>query len=752
LQSGVNSIFAAGDGVTGPATLIQAVGQARIAARSCHQYLMGLPVEPAKKEFLSKRDNFKVQVKEDYIEKYPKQARNEMPTLEPSERNNFSEVELGYENSEIAVTEAQRCLECGCSEYFKCDLKKYATEYDVDQKKYPGDFREYQVDFRHPYIEIDSNKCILCSRCVRICKEVVGANALGLVNRGFKTYVTPCMGLSLQDTTCESCGMCISTCPTGALSENVSFKPGPVKLDTIDTICNYCSVGCEISIHHRNSFVMQVTGKKGKINMDGNICRYPKFGYLYFNDKNRLTKPLLKTGGKYEAISFEEALNIITYKIKSVDPDQNAFFAGARLTNEEMYLVQKLARFGAKTNNVYSFHYLNRGTAYQFNSDSNAPFEQLSGASKIFLLGSEINMENAVPGFMISNLRYTKGIPVDLITTDKDNKMIHKVDNVLQVKDYYYFVKAVNHYLLSNNLQNMLYIEGNCENYNEYRKSILKEDFKFLVEKGACCEECVVRFAEDFNKQMNAILVYAEKQLNSVTCTEIMNLAMITGKLGKTSNGLISLKEKNNSHGLFDMGIAPELGTGGVSVTDECYQAKVKEKWNMKEFPRNVIHNPVESLEKGKMKNLFIFGEDPIGCAIDKKKVANWIKKADFVMVQDYFMTETAQEADLILPYSFPLVSGGSYTNTQKVIQKFEENPGFDSGIEKPAFRQLGELLEKFGAVKYEDVVDVMMEVISLLPDNQSDKYGFVYTSPSSEERMFNDGCDYLIKYFNSAF
>lgn len=752
LQTGVNSIFAAGDGVTGPATLIQAVGQARIAARSCHQYLMGLPVEPAKKEFLSKRDNFKVQVAEDYIDIYPKQARKEMPTMEPSDRNNFSEVELGYENQDVAVTEAQRCLECGCMEYFTCDLKRYATEYEADQKKYPGDFKEYHIDFRHPNIEIDSNKCILCSRCVRICKEVVGANALGLVNRGFKTYVSPSMGQSLQDTTCESCGMCISTCPTGALSENVTFKPGPVKLESIDTICNYCSVGCEITIHHRKGYVMKVTGKKGKINTDGNICRFPKFGYLYFNDKNRVTKPLLKTGGKFEEISFDEALNIISYKIKSVTPDQNAFFAGARLTNEEMYLVQKLARFAAKTNNVFSFHYLKRGNGYSSNSNSNTPFEQLNGASKIFLLGSEINTENAVPGFMISSLRYTKGIPVELITTEQDNKMNHKADNTLLIKDYYYFVKAVNHYLLSNNKQNMLFIEGNCEGYDEYRKNLLKEDYKVLVEKGACCEECLVKFAEDYNDQINAILVFSEKHLSSETCTEIINLALITGKLGKTSNGLISLKEKNNAHGLFDMGIRSDIGTGAIDVTDENYLSKVKEKWNMKEFPMNIIHDPVELLEKGKFKNLFIFGEDPIGCAIDKKKVKNWIQKADFVMVQDYFITESAREADLILPYSFPLVSGGSYTNTQKVIQKFEENPGFDTLVERQTYRQLADLLEKFGSAKYDDVVDVMMEVISLLPDNQYDKHRFVYTPKSSTEQMFNDGCDYLVKYFNTAF
>ncbi|HQI71083.1 MAG TPA: FAD-dependent oxidoreductase, partial [Bacteroidales bacterium] len=298
LQTGISSIFACGDSVTGPATIIQAVAQARMAARSCHQYLSGEAIIPEPKEFLSKRDNFKNQVKEDYISKYEKQLRHEMPTLEPGQRLNFNEVELGYENENFALQEAQRCFECGCSEYYECKLKKYATEYEADQQKFEGDFNEFAVDFRHPYIEIDNNKCILCSRCVRICRDIVGASALGLVNRGFKTVVAPEMGGSLTETKCESCGMCISTCPTGAITENVPFKPGPFKTEFFETICNYCSVGCSMEVYHKTSYVVKVEGAKGTVNTSGNICRYGRFGYKYYNDTNRLKKPLLKVFGQ----------------------------------------------------------------------------------------------------------------------------------------------------------------------------------------------------------------------------------------------------------------------------------------------------------------------------------------------------------------------------------------------------------------------------------------------------------------------
>ena len=752
LQTGIESIFACGDGVTGPATLIEAVGQAKIAARSCHQFLTNQYILPPKKEFLSKRDNFKKQVAEDYKGKWETQKREEMPTLDPKDRLNFKEVELGYDNEEIAKHEAQRCLECGCVSYYDCDLKKYATEYGAEQKKYDGEFIEYEVDFRHPFVEIDNNKCILCGRCVRICKEVVGANALGLVQRGFETFVAPSKGEALQDTNCESCGMCISTCPTGAITENVLFKPGPVQLEKFSTICNFCSVGCEIEINHNNGYVMKVSGSKGLINKDGNICRYPKFGYNYLNNSSRITKPLLKEGGKFKEISFEEAFNLIAEKIKSVHADENAFYAGARLTNEEMYLIQKLARVGAKTNNVSSFHYLGRGNGYIYNSLLNVPFEEISNASKIYIIGSEVNYENAVAGFMVNNARYLNGIPVALITTRDKHCMEHKVDEVIKVKSCFNFFKAINHYMLTNGLENNFYIKDNCENFSEYKEKLLAENFEDLYEKaGVASKEEFEHFIDEFNKQQNAIVMFAEKEISGYTSYEIFNMVSITGKLGKTASGIISLKEKNNSQGLIDMGVLPRIGTGTQKIFDNNLQHRLKEKWQVSLLPENAEENQKQLLEDKKIKNMFIFGENPVGCAKNKDDVLRWFEVADFVLVQDYFLTETAKEANLVLPASLPFETGGSYSNTQKIIQKFEQE--MEPKSEMTSHDQLIELMKRFGQSKLQTVEDVMMEVISILPKQSIKiKHRFVATSRDNYEKIFNHGCDIVVKRFDESF
>lgn len=752
LQTGVENVFAAGDGVTGPATLIQAIGQARIAAHSCNLYLNGEAIEPMPTEFFSKRDNFKKQAKEDYIGKYENQEREEMPTLDPKDRKNFKEVELGYDSEEVAFHETQRCMECGCTELYTCDLKKFATEYHATQDDVNGEYKEYNVDFRHPYIEIDNNKCVLCARCVRICRDVVGANALGLVNRGFETYVAPSMGESLTDTRCESCGMCISTCPTGALTENVPFKPGPVKLDKVQSICNYCSIGCELDLEHKSGFVMRSEGRDGKVNANGNLCKYGKFGYRILNDGSRLTKPLLKVNGRFEEISFKEAYKIIADKIKSGKADDNAFFAGARLSNEEMYLIQKLARAAVRTNNVTSFHYLNRGHGYIGNSVANVPFEQLKDASKIYLMGAEVNRDNAVLGYIINNARVKHQVPVELVTILDESPMEHKVENVLKIKSYYHFIKAVNHYLVANNFHNELFINDNCEDFEAYKKALLKENFGELVEKsGVEFMDSIVEFAKAYNNEMNAVIIFSEKEMCSNACLELFNLAMITGKLGKTANGLISVKEKNNAQGIFDMGICPTLGVGGLDIKDKDLVEKMKKLWKVKSLPKEVNVSQYERLEQGKLKNLFIFGEDPLGTTNEKVKVAGWLSVAEFVVVMDYFMTDTADKADLILPASFPFETGGTYTNTQKVIQQFEK--GFDARAGKDTLQQLSGLMNEFGIKQKSKAQDVMAEIIKLLPSNAGNEgFSFALTEELNDCRMFEHGCDYIVKHFDNEF
>ncbi len=750
LQTGIPSVFAAGDGVSGPATIIEAIAQAKIAARSCHQYLSGMAIEPAKKEFLSKKENFKPQSAQQYTHRFERQLRQEMPVLAADKRLNFDEVELGYSNEIMAQTEAMRCMECGCNALYTCQLKKYSTEYGANQKAFSGEFQEYNIDFRHPFIEIDSNKCILCSRCIRICREVVGAGALGLVNRGFKSYVAPAMDLPLQETSCESCGLCITVCPTGALSENYDYKPGPLPLDTIEAIDMFGSEGYEINLQHYKGRFYGATSRKGEINKSGLINRRQLFGYRLFNRNDRITKPLLKKDDSFMEISFDEAYALITEKIKQGKPDETAFFGGARLTSEELYLIQKLARAAAKTNNVASFHYLGRGEGYFFNSNENASYCDLRGASKIFFAGNEIHLDHPVINHIAFNTKYNENIEIVLITTNPDSKFGKKADRVIAVKNYFYFMKAVNHYLVLHGMFDGDYIRKHTEDWEEYREQLLKCNFNWLLSEAGTDAETVEAFAREYFSEMNAIMVFQEKELSANASLSVHNMAMIAGKLGKIANGVLVLKEKNNAHGLVDMGMDSRIGAGGEPIGNEDLQYRMAFRWKTDKLPRK-SNDVYELLQKKRIKTAFVFGEDPIGCALNKDETDEMLKGIDFLVVQDLFQTETADRANLILPASFPWEMGGSFTNSQRKIQKIQKQ--LDGPLAHTSFKQLTEISRQLGLTTPESPEAALNEALSLRPNlGDYKELHFAYKQNDNAKRQFAHACDILLKSINDDF
>ena len=203
----------------------------------------------------------------------------------PEERKScFSEVNFGYA-AEEAQKEAARCLECGCLDYFECKLVDYVNRYGV-KPVYSGEARRYLASDEHPYIARNMEKCVLCGLCVRICEEVVGAAALGLVNRGFTTMVAPEMRRPLKETGCISCGMCVALCPTGALLEKTAQKPVPVKEKLTETVCDLCEARCGIIMATRGNLHLRNLPTAG-----GLLCEKGRFGFLSGKKTDKLEAP-----------------------------------------------------------------------------------------------------------------------------------------------------------------------------------------------------------------------------------------------------------------------------------------------------------------------------------------------------------------------------------------------------------------------------------------------------------------------------
>ena len=294
-ETSVEGVFAGGDVQTGAATVVEAVAAGRKAAYAIDKFMATGKAQPEPVEFYSRKDTYhKVTVKD--LRSHDTSPRRHMTVLQPDERKRaFVEVEQGFTREDV-LRESARCLECGCTALFTCDLRRYATEYRVDIKQYLGDVNEHVIDRTHPLIDLDPNKCILCGRCVRMCSELVGVSAYGFIHRGFATVVKPALGGSLLDTDCVSCGMCIGTCPTAAVAQKSPLaKPGPWESLAVPTVCHYCGVGCSLNYDVFGDTVLQVSTRDDGVTR-GKHCKKGRFGFHYVQSDERLTTARIRAG------------------------------------------------------------------------------------------------------------------------------------------------------------------------------------------------------------------------------------------------------------------------------------------------------------------------------------------------------------------------------------------------------------------------------------------------------------------------
>lgn len=528
---------------------------------------------------------------------------------------------------------------------------------------------------------------------------------------------------------------------------NDSTPGSNYSISEFKTICNLCSIGCKLRIEVFDGKITNVHGDNGVVNMDGSMCELPKYGYSLISEESRIVSPMIRKGDTFEPIKWSQALEIITEKVQNGNPGSQAFFAGARLTNEEQYLVQKIARACAYTNNIGSFHYLGRGTSYTKLSRANIPFAEMVEAKKVFIIGAEILKDNPVAGKYIFDNREQLNIPVHFVTADPSSELASKVDSVTKVKSYFHFVKAVNYYLVKNQLEDPEYLKNLVDNFAQYKSSLLENDFDELLLRAGVSEDVVRDFAIDFNTEHNAVLVFSEKQLSGHTCGEIFNLGLITGKHGRTGAGLMLLKENNNTHGLHDIGVMWNLGPGATSWDDPMQRSTVQFTWGSEELVDGrgcTLH----SLRDGEYKNIFIFGEDPVGCAYNKEEFKDILSKTEFLVVQDYTLTPTALLADLVIPASFPFETGGTFTNCQRVIQKVDKR--VKSPLEYGSWEFLGEILSRFGYGKFDSTDDITFEIASLLPKFcTSSKLMLRINDNDNYNLLFENGCDSL---FHNAY
>lgn len=685
----VPGVFAGGDAVTGPGIAIEAIAAGKRVTEVIENYLGG-KMAPYKTYYDIKQEDL---TEEDFADR-EKQDKVEMPITAPEVRvQNFREAEQGI-SPEGALKDGQRCLECGCFDSFECKLRDYATTYQARPERIGGEKHDYETEV-HPFILRDQNKCILCGLCVRVCSEVIGAEALGFVNRGFNAYVSPSLDLPLEETSCIACGQCVSNCPTGALVENMPFdKPAPWQFKETVSVCGYCGVGCSIQVETIGNQIARMVPYGGPVN-ESTLCSKGRFGFDFVNSENRLKTPLIKENGQLKETTWKDALLYISKKAKSLKArfggESMAVFAGPRYSNEESYLIQKFARGVLGSNNINSFGEMGNPLAEVLGWGASTNSYQEIGVAD-FVLGIGVDFNDYPIVALKMKLAAEQGGKMWLVDsrTSKLGSYAEKIFQVNETADTNVFV-AMLVYALQNGFYDKGFTGTFAANFGELKEKLENKNIGELISGSGLKEDDIATLVEGYAAAKKPLLVLGSSNLSPEAIQVLAGLAILLGKVGKPRQGILNLRGRCNSQGISDAGVSPAYLSGYQKVTDENSREKFARKWKVPMPPKEGLNTAgvMENLESGKIKGLFVFGEEP------DEKTAQKLGQAELLVVQDLFLTDLAKQADVVLPAASFAETEGSLTNSERRIQRLR--PAIEPLTGKQNWEILLELMEMTG-------------------------------------------------------
>jgi formate dehydrogenase major subunit len=711
-ETSVEGVFAGGDVVTGAATAIEAIAAGRKAAYAIDKYVMTGVVQPEPQEFFSRKDTFaKVTVKD--LRSQEKTARRVMPMLPVEERlRGFAEVEQGY-TAEDVKKEVQRCLECGCVALFDCDLRRYATEYGVELKRYLGEARQHPVDRSHPLIELDPNKCVLCARCVRVCSEVVGVSAFGFAYRGFNTVVRPPLGMSLADTGCVSCGLCVGTCPTGAISENVPLaKPGPWKADSISSVCHYCGVGCRLDYDTFGDTLLKVSRHEHDEVTFGNHCRRGRFGYNYVHAPDRLAAGKIRPGREMQDAPPDEAIGYAAMRLKELtrrySGREMAVFVSPRLTNEEIYLAQKLARVALKTHNVTSFTHILDGRHFRPDVLATATYRDVIDAQTLLVVNSDLSEEHFVVDLLGKRAIRSGGKLVYI--GSEPNRTSEFAEIFLQCKPDAQMV------VVAALLGEYSKIAGQSEAAQTAAAAMLADMPAEAIEERTGVPLADVREAAQLLARSILKVLICNRDYRGLRLAD--DTALLAQAATALGCSLLPLHEKSNAQGLLDMGAHPAWYPGYLPTDNDEAIENLEKEWCVAlrdlEPPAGDVG---QLLREKKIKVAVVLGEDPLGCESVPADVRDGLLATDFLVVGDLFLTETAKAANVVLPISSSVETSGTFTNSERRVQRVHRAVPPRAGLETwEIICQLGAAMGYRFKMKYAGTEEVMQEIRRVAP------------------------------------
>ncbi len=626
------------------------------------------------------------------------------------------------------------CITCEANG--DCKLQQYAYDYGVDLEKIKGETHSFkEVNDINKAVHRDPAKCILCGRCVRICDEVVGAQAIDFCNRGFKTQIDTPYGASLLDTTCELCGQCISTCPTGSLTEKMAIGKGrDYDFKKVRTTCPYCGVGCNFDLNvNDKGEIVKITSEISYVPNKGNLCTKGRFAYDFIQHPDRLKKPLMKKAGKLVEVEWEEAISFAVKKLLEIKekygPESLAFVSSCRCTNEENYLMQKLARA------VFNSPHIDQcartchaptvaGLARSFGSGAMTnSIEEIADTHLLFVIGANPTDAHPIIGFEMKKAlrRGAKLIVVD----PRKTWLAERADIHLQLKPGtdVVLMNAMMHTIITEDIYNKEFVEKRTEDFDKLKEMVLKWPPERAAELCQVPAEEIKKAARMYAKAAKAGIFYTLGLTEHICGTDNVrstaNLAMLTGHIGRESTGVNPMRGQNNVQGGCDMGALPNVLSGYQKVDDPAVNEKFSKAYGVK-IPAKVgytITDMIEQAAEGKIKALFIMGEDHLMSEPDRNLVEKAFKNLELLIVQDIFLCETAKIADVVFAASSYAEKDGTFTNTERRVQRVRKaiEPVGDS---RPDWQIVCALAKEAGynQMSYNHPSEIWDEMASLSP------------------------------------
>ena len=665
-------------------------------------------------------------------------VRTHTPLLEEMRRN-ILEMLLSLHPEDCLV----------CPRTGNCELQSLAYRYGVKKASLPARREEaLPILEDNAFFVRDYNKCIVCGRCVRACAEVVNYRVLDLVEKGSEARVGAVregQEVSLEEAGCVFCGSCVQVCPVGALVEKTwrESRTPEWEVKKVRTICPHCGVGCNLEVSVKDDRVVRVRGYDHPEVNQGWTCIKGRFGWDYIYSPERLTKPLIRTGergeGKFREASWEEALEYAAQGLKRVKErygaDAIAALSSARCTNEENYLMQKFMRAVIGTNNIDNCARTCHaptvaGLAISFGSGAMTnSIKEIEEMDVLFIMGDNVTEAHPVIGYKMKR------------AAQRGAKLIVADPRRIELADYAYLwlplrpgtdialINSMMNVILTEGLEDRKFIEERTEGFEELW-SVVKN---YPPERGEeitgvpadKIREAARLYAKTEKAGIFYVLGITEHTTGVRNVMSLANLAMITGHVGKGFCGVNPLRGQNNVQGACDMGAVPANYPGYQKVTDPEARKKFEEAWGVKlsDKPGLMIPQMFQGALEGKIKAMYIMGEEAVLSDLDTTHVKKALSSLEFLIVQDLFLTETAKFADVVFPAAGFLEKEGTFTNTERRVQRVHQAVSPLEGT-KPDWQIISQLASRLGyPMEYSSLEEIFNEMASLTPSYRGMSY-----------------------------